>query len=655
MDMRPRPVKSGTICAWAALALTTALAATAAAPPASRPTPVAQLVQNATFAERTDDEQSRRYAEEALQALAASPDPDLEVRARLVLCGYYSERDMTAAQSQIATMQAMLPRVAHPGLRAGILTCQGEVQERLGDNAEALTLYDQAVSTAKSSPDDEMLASALYSRGYLRGLQGQFAGALEDQRQAQRLYEKLGMTVDAMTTLSSIATTYTRMGDQTQALAIYRDALQRERAAGMKREQVVTEHNIGHVLERQEKWSEAAQAFESSLQLSRDLHFSRGEAYALRGLAGAMQGRGESQRAMQLLDAAAALQKQIPDARLAAEISVTRGITLHALNKLPAARTELMSALEILRKAGAMGELVTVYEQLAKVDADLGDWRRAFQWQEAAKATTERLLRNQIDEQFSMLKFEFDTARRDKEYQALLREREANQRALEQSQRASILQYIVIALATLIAGMLATIALRHNRNSRRMQNLALTDDLTGVPNRRSVLSLLPQCLQANPRGTTAVLVVDIDHFKLINDTFGHATGDRVLQLIAGVLRGSLRPPEFFGRIGGEEFLIVLPGADVRSALSRAEALRIAAKDADISALIPELGALTVSVGITISRTGDSISTILQRADMALYRAKAAGRNRVAGDETTPGNPTFPLARPPPAKPSPGSA
>jgi diguanylate cyclase (GGDEF)-like protein len=177
-----------------------------------------------------------------------------------------------------------------------------------------------------------------------------------------------------------------------------------------------------------------------------------------------------------------------------------------------------------------------------------------------------------------------------------------------------------------------------------MQNLALTDDLTGVPNRRSVLSLLPQCLQANPRGTTAVLVIDIDHFKLINDTFGHATGDRVLQLIAGVLRSSLRPPEFFGRIGGEEFLIVLPGADVRSAMSRAEALRLAAKDADISALIPELSALTVSVGVTISRTGDSVSSILQRADMALYRAKAAGRNRVAGDEATSGNPTFPLTR-----------
>jgi tetratricopeptide (TPR) repeat protein len=130
-------------------------------------------------------------------------------------------------------------------LRAGVLTCRGEIQERLGANVEALALYDQAVSTAKSSPDDEMLAGALYSRGYLRGLQGRYAEALDDLRQSQKLYEKIGMSLHALTTVNTIATTYSRMGDHAQALAIYRDALQRQTAAGLRREQVVTEHNIG--------------------------------------------------------------------------------------------------------------------------------------------------------------------------------------------------------------------------------------------------------------------------------------------------------------------------------------------------------------------------------------------------------------------------
>lgn len=645
MDTQPRPIITWTILAGTVLALAaTSVSVRAAAPVlANTPDAITRLIERADTAQRTDGEQSRRLAEEAVQALVANPDPDLEVRARLVLCSYYAERDVRAAEAQIATMQSLQSRLTRAGLRAGVLTCRGEVQERQGANEEAIALYDQAVSSAQSSRDDEMLASALYSRGYLRGLQGRYAEALEDLRQSQRLFEKLGMATHAMTIVSSIATTYTRMGDHTQALAIYREALQRERAAGMRREQAVTEHNIGRVLEKQGKWDEAARAFESSLQLSRELQYPRGEAFALRGLAAVAQGHGDAQRALQLLDSAAVLQKQTPDARLAATIALARGISLHTLNRLPAARAELMNALQILRGAGALGELESVYEQLALVDSDLGDWRRAYQWQEAAKTTTERLLRNQINEQVSTLKFEFDTARREKEYQALLREREANQRALEQSRRANFLQYLVIALGGLITALLATIALRHNRNSRRMQNLALTDDLTGVPNRRSVLSLLPHAIQASPR-TTAILVVDIDHFKLINDSFGHATGDRVLQLIAQVLRTALRPPEFLGRIGGEEFLIVLPGADARVALARAEAVRLAALDADISALMPELGSLTVSIGIAISRPGDSTSSILQRADMALYRAKAAGRNQVVGDESTAPNPTLPLTR-----------
>jgi tetratricopeptide (TPR) repeat protein len=330
MDTRPRPGYSRTILAWAlalAAASVAAPIAAAAEPPQTSPNPVAVLVENATVAQRSNDEQARRLAEEALQALAANPDPDLEVRARLVLCAYYSDRDLGAAEAQVTFMQAQLTRLTNSSLRAGVLTCRGGIQERRGANVEALALYEQAVSTAKSSPDDEMLAGALLYRGYLRGLQGRYAEGLEDLRQSQRLYEKLGMAMQAMTTVSSIATTYMRMGDLTQALAIYREALQQQRAAGMRREQLVTEHNIGRVLEKQGNWAEATQSFESSLQLSRDLQYPRGEAYALRGLAAAMQGRGESQRALQLLDTASTLQKQVADARLAASIALARGIS----------------------------------------------------------------------------------------------------------------------------------------------------------------------------------------------------------------------------------------------------------------------------------------------------------------------------------------
>ena len=85
-------------------------------------------MESATVAQRTDDEQSRRLAEDALQALSASPIPDLEVRARLVLCAYYSDRDLTAAEAQVTAMQSLLPRLVNASLRAGVLTCRGGVR-----------------------------------------------------------------------------------------------------------------------------------------------------------------------------------------------------------------------------------------------------------------------------------------------------------------------------------------------------------------------------------------------------------------------------------------------------------------------------------------------------------------------------------------------
>ena len=135
--------------------------------------------------------------------------------------------------------------------------------------------------------------------------------------------------------------------------------------------------------------------------------------------------------------------------------------------------------------------------------------------------------------------------------------------------------------------------------------------------------------------TAAVLLVDIDHFKRINDSFGHATGDRVLQMVAERLGGALQTPEYFGRIGGEEFLIVIPDADLRSAHVRAESVRSHLSAMDITTLTPELEALTVSIGVAISRSGDSVSSLLQRADAALYRAKASGRNRVLSEIPAP--------------------
>jgi diguanylate cyclase (GGDEF)-like protein len=597
-------------------------------PSASAATNAAALVEQARAAQRRDEEDSRRRAEQALTLLVAAPDPDQEFLARLVLCEYYTERDPQATAEQIAALEALASQTQRKGLRAGLFVCRGESRQLLGQTAMAMIDYDQAVSSATSANDEEMLARALFSRGFLRGLQGEYADSLTDLRRAESLYTKLAKPLETQTVLDGIASMYSRMGDTEQARQIYEKSLQILRAEGLVREQVIVEHNIGRASERLGDWPTARRAFDSALRLSRNLGYVRGEAYALRGIAAVEVGVGQTRQALNDLQRARQLGIASHDANLGAMISLTEGMAMRASGDLVRARVLLNQALEAFRQTNQRNEMLTTYEQLALVDSEQGDWRRAFQWQQAAKSTAEQLLRIQIDQRFAVLKMEFDTATREKEYQALLRESSANERALSQADRARRLQYAVLALIVLIAAMLAMLAWQLHRSSQRLRQLALTDELTGVPNRRAVLTQLPSVLQDSNGRTAAALLLDIDHFKRINDKFGHPAGDRVLQLVAAQIRNSLLPGEFFGRVGGEEFLVVLPAATLRSAHLHAENLRTRIGIIDISGVAPDLPPLSASIGVAISRPEDSVRTILQRADAALYCAKAAGRNLV---------------------------
>jgi diguanylate cyclase (GGDEF)-like protein len=158
-----------------------------------------------------------------------------------------------------------------------------------------------------------------------------------------------------------------------------------------------------------------------------------------------------------------------------------------------------------------------------------------------------------------------------------------------------------------------------------------TDPLTGCLNRRALETRLrAEWRQAKRRGTTvAVLGIDLDHFKQVNDTRGHPYGDTVLRELAGIFRATARDTDAVARLGGDEFVIVLPDTGWQGALTFAE--RVRRKVADFSfGAETEAMRLTISVGVAMARGTDPISPemLLQEADRSLYKAKAGGRNRV---------------------------
>jgi diguanylate cyclase (GGDEF)-like protein len=590
--------------------------------------PAQSLIDRAWAAARTNPEASSRDAYAALEILGRQPDVDLEIRARLLLCDHLSERDQAAAEQQITRARELLSKATRPGLRAGVLTCEGTIRETAGDNANARDLYERAVQVATETADNEMLAGALFSRGYLRGLQGQYAAGLSDLKRAQAVFEEIDLPDHALTALNAIAILYNRMGDYAQAIYIYERALKAQRDAAMRREEAVTLHNLGRAHENLLEWDAADKAFQESLAISRELSYARGEAYALRGLGAAANARGDSDTALATLERASVLQRQTPDARLHAQIQLARGIALHKLRRLAASVDALEEALAVFRQADSLTELRATHGELASVLADQGNWRDAYAHLASSKEVAERQFRNQIDQRFTTLKVEFDTASKEKENALLVRENEANEKALAQERRARRLQATVIGLTAALAMLLATLAIHQWRTTRRMRTLAMTDELTGVPNRRAVLARLAPLAAASDGRCHTMLIIDIDHFKSINDQYGHPEGDEALKLVAARLRAEVREPAFIGRLGGEEFVVVVPDCEGEAGRQLAERFRESVMTIDTRRWLADRR-LTVSIGMTVSKvSGDTSSHMLQRADSALYEAKRSGRNCV---------------------------
>jgi diguanylate cyclase len=166
---------------------------------------------------------------------------------------------------------------------------------------------------------------------------------------------------------------------------------------------------------------------------------------------------------------------------------------------------------------------------------------------------------------------------------------------------------------------------------QRVRDEVLTDPLTGLLNRRGFDRALDESLDTARSGGAplSLVMLDIDHFKRVNDSYGHVFGDRVLHGVAAAIRSSIGRVEAAARYGGEEFAVVLPDLDLDAACAKAEHIRSAVERSRIRKANGEtIGNLTVSAGVATYRPGEEALVLVERADKALYASKSAGRNRV---------------------------
>ena len=192
---------------------------------------------------------------------------------------------------------------------------------------------------------------------------------------------------------------------------------------------------------------------------------------------------------------------------------------------------------------------------------------------------------------------------------------------------------LYITLLLVIVASIALLLFRVKRSQLRFKRMSTLDGLTGILNHQHFMSEAERILRIQEKklGNACLVSIDIDHFKQVNDTHGHAMGDIVLQHTVAVLQEDLRPIDLFARLGGEEFGILLVGCTSSQAMATAQRLRIAIESAPVEDNGPVIS-LSVSVGVaSTDRCGYQLSRLFRESDAALYRAKRAGRNRVMAD------------------------
>ena len=516
------------------------------------------------------------------------------------------------------------------------------------DPSKSQQLSETAYQLACSSPFDK--------QPYLQGLVVSLRGLAHANRRAGHLSQSLSQSMQALThlantslpaieadTLQNIAIIMGSFGNYAEGLEYGFKALNLSQAIEDQQRKAHILSSIGVIYNHSKNTEESLGMFGQALQLNRKLGEKRYEGQTLNNMALAHNARGDYLKALRASRRALRLAEETGFAHLIVTATGTIGETYLAMgryaqashcleNYLTAARaagvkrdetwalillgetnlrkqggeaplTYLCQALEIAQQVGFRSEQARCHELLAEAYEQLGDLKKALDQLKLFHQTKETVLNETIGQRIANLQIiqQLETVKRDAEIHFL--KTIELQREIEERKKTEL----------------------------ALKELATIDPLTGILNRREFFIIAETEVQGaiQRQKPLSTILLDIDYFKDINDRYGHAIGDQVLVDFAQILRQNLRTEEIVGRIGGDEFAIVLPGSDQLQGQQIAQRLqnRIGSYSFNF-----KHGAFLLSASIGIAEldyeNDKGIGVLLNHADQAMYSAKRAGRNRI---------------------------
>ncbi len=591
------------------------------------PDPVARQLQGQLT---RDPATTIRQAQAAINSLQGSSPADTGRLASLyaVQAQGYSLLELDGDARRIAAKGLELARNVHDPVHLDLLSAYAEnVYDEAGIASAVQSIESARAAQTSGSVEDTCL---LITLGRLQYRQDRADLATTTLTQAYRASMSGTMAQQRVLAAHALSPVMRAMGDYPQALALNQEVIDWNSSHGELLSLSVSRFLRGVILTAMHDFAAAIDQFTEARKISVQLSDQQGVAFAdlriceaqieLRQLGPARQ---ECASALSVFTASHTIDVVKDAQTLLAHIDLEEGHAERALATLNG----------VLQHGGAEippRSIPPIYQLRARTNAVLHNFREAY-------ADLDEYVRRYVavndaerTRQAAALRARFETDREIDRNAALQRElvlaQERSKRQKEQLRWTAL----AVAAGMLVIALLTYILIANLRHRRELVRLAKEDGLTGLPNRRRTVELATAALThaAENRRPLTLAVIDLDHFKTINDLCGHATGDYVLKEFARLSRDALRATDIFGRWGGEEFLLVMPETPLELALASLERLRTLA----LGIRLPGAGAglrVSLSAGLaTADQSVQSLDDLIARGDSALYKAKSQGRDLV---------------------------
>jgi diguanylate cyclase (GGDEF)-like protein len=493
------------------------------------------------------------------------------------------------------------------------------------------SLYSPLIESAKKIENMELLGDVYLAIGNSQYNNSQYADAISSLKTALNVFN-IENDVDAKSSvLSSLGNIYIDIEDYDLGIQYLEEAL----ALTIDDQDLfiksIALYNLGNAHMLKKDWVKAQQLMTEAFEASEELEDDIGMAWA-QGVLGQIAIENEQfENAIVLLNQALAVFVDVGDRQLEVK-------TLIHLSRTYVKTEQLSLAISNLERAKLLnidGNSKTVKRRILQLESEIALLQERFEDIYTLKnqeiELLEEIYKDEIQQDTQRYKVEFDSELTQSKNETLIRQNELNALLIEQQKQQEQIWMVVFILVVLLFLIVVFLLIIQTKNRNRFKEMALRDPLTSSPNRRAILQYARERLQEaqHTNMPLSIALIDLDSFKLLNDTFGHDVGDEVLKMFAKACEQVLRQQDRYGRYGGEEWLFVISDTQHENIKNIFERLREYVNSAAVPGL-PDNHTITFSMGVVHYEKANTrtVSELISLADKKLYQAKQNGRDQI---------------------------